>query len=48
MVSKLADKDWVKDKVETIEKQIEDWAEKCKEYNELLKVLLVSTEAGVN
>ena len=48
MASKLSDKDWVKDKVEKIGKQIEDWAEKCKEYNELLKVLLVSTEAGVN
>ena len=48
MASKLADKDWVKDKVETIEKQIEGWEVKCKEYNELLKVLLVSAEAGVN
>ena len=48
MASKLADKDWVKEKVETIEKQIEGWEVKCKEYNELLKVLLVSAEAGVN
>ena len=48
MAKNLADKDWVSAKLEEIDGQISHFEDKCKEYNELLKVLLVSKESGVN
>ena len=48
MADKLADKDWVSAKLEKIDGQIRRWEDKRKEYNELLKVLLMSKETGVN
>ena len=44
----LSDKKWVESKVEEIGERIGHFEDKCKEYNELLKVLLVSKETGVN
>ena len=44
----LSDKKWVESKVEEIGERILHFEDKCKEYNELLKVLLVSKETGVN
>ena len=44
----LSDKKWVESKVEEIGERILHFEGKCKEYNELLKVLLASKEAGVN
>jgi hypothetical protein len=44
----LADKDWVRTKLEEIDQKICHFEDKCREYNELLKVLLVSKETGVN
>ena len=48
MANKLADKEWVRAKLEEIDRQIRRWEDKRKEYNELLKVLLMSKETGVN
>ena len=48
MADKLADKDWVSAKLEKIDGQIRRWEDKRIEYNELLKVLLMSKETGVN
>ena len=48
MADKLADKDWVSAKLEEISAQLRRWEDKRKEYNELLKVLLMSKETGVN
>ena len=48
MADKLADKDWVSAKLEEISAQLRRWEDKRKEYNELLKVLLLSKETGVN
>ena len=48
IVSKLADNDWVNTKVEEIDLQIRHWGDKCEEYDELLKMMLMSKEAGVN
>ena len=44
----LSDKEWVESKPEEIGERISHFEDKCKEYNELLKVLLVSKETGVN
>ena len=44
----LSDKDWVSNKLEEIGERISHFEDKCREYNELLKVLLVSKETGVN
>ena len=44
----LSDKKWVESKLEEIGERISHFEDKCKEYNELLKVLLVSKETGVN
>ena len=44
----LSDKDWVSNKLEEIGERIRHFEDKCKEYNELLRVLLVSKETGVN
>jgi len=48
MAGKLADKDWVSAKLEEIDVQIRHWGDKREEYDELLKVLLMSKDAGVN
>ena len=48
MADKLADKEWMSAKLEEIDGQIRHWEDKSKEYNELLKVLLMSKETGVN
>ncbi len=48
MADKLADKDWVSANLEKIDGQIRRWEDKRIEYNELLKVLLMSKETGVN
>ena len=48
MADKLADKEWMSAKLEEIDGQIRHWEDKRKEYNELLKVLLMSKETGVN
>ena len=48
MAKNLADKDWVRTKLEKIDDKIHHFEDKCREYNELLKVLLVSIETGVN
>ena len=48
MAKNLADKDWVSAKLEEIDGQISHFEDKCKEYNELLRVLLVSKKTGVN
>ena len=48
MADKLADKDWVRAKLGEISAQLRRWEDKRIEYNELLKVLLMSKEAGVN
>jgi hypothetical protein len=48
MADKLADKDWVRAKLEEISAQLCRWEDKRIEYNELLKVLLMSKETGVN
>ena len=48
IVSKLADNDWINTKVEEIDLQIRHWGDKCEEYDELLKMILMSKEAGVN
>ena len=44
----LSDKEWVSSKLEEIGERIRHFEDKCKEYNELLRVLLVSKETGVN
>ena len=44
----LSDKEWVSSKLEEIGERISHFEDKCREYNELLKVLLVSKETGVN
>ena len=44
----LSDKEWVSSKLEEIGERIHHFEDKCREYNELLKVLLVSKETGVN
>ena len=44
----LSDKEWVESKLEEIGESIRHFEDKCREYNELLEVLLVSKEAGVN
>ena len=48
IIDKLADNDWVNTKVEEIQEQINQWQEKCKHYEDLIKVLLVNKAAGVN
>jgi hypothetical protein len=48
IIGKLADNDWVNTKVEEIQEQINQWQEKCKHYEDLIKVLLVNKAAGVN
>ena len=48
MADKLADKDWVLAKLEETDLQIRHWGDKCEEYDELLKMMLMSKEAGVN
>ena len=48
IIDKLADNDWISTKVEEIQEQINQWQEKCKHYEDLIKVLLVSKKAGVN
>ena len=48
MADKLADKEWVRAKLEEISAQLRRWEDKRIEYNELLKVLLMSKETGVN
>jgi len=48
IVGKLADKAWVNTKVEEIQKQINQWQEKCEHYEALIKVLLVIKETRVN
>ena len=35
-------------KVEEIQEQVNQWQEKCKHYEDLIKVLLVNKSAGVN
>ena len=35
-------------KIEEIQEQINQWQEKCKHYEDLIEVLLVSKKAGVN
>jgi hypothetical protein len=44
----LSDKKWVESKLEEIGERVSHFEDKCREYNELLKVLLVSKETGVN
>ena len=44
----LTDKDWVSTKLQEIGKSIRHFEDKCKEYNELLKLLIVSKNNGVN
>ena len=48
MADKLADKDWVLAKLEETDLQIRHWGDKCEEYDEFLKMMLMSKEAGVN
>ena len=48
IIGKIADNDWVSTKIEEIQKQINQWQEKCKHYEDLIKVLLVNKAAGVN
>ena len=48
IVGKLADKAWVKIKVEEIQERINQWQEKCEHYEALIKVLLVIKETRVN
>ena len=48
IVSKLADKDWINTKVEEIQEQVNQWQEKCAHYEDLIKLLLLNKEAGVN
>jgi len=48
IIGKLADNDWVNTKVEEIQEQVNQWQEKCKHYEDLIKVLLENKEAGVN
>ena len=48
IIGKLADNDWVNTKVEEIQEQVNQWQEKCKHYEDLIKVLLVNKSAGVN
>ena len=45
---KLSDQKWVERTLEEIGERTSHFEAKCKEYNELLKVLLVSKETGVN
>ena len=47
-ITDFGDKKWVESKLEEIGGRIFHFEDKCKEYNELLKVLLVSKETGVN
>ena len=47
-ITDFGDKKWVESKLEEIGERIAHFEDKCKEYNELLKVLLVSKETGVN
>ena len=47
-ITDFGDKKWVESKLEEIGERISHFEDKCKEYNELLKVLLVSKETGVN
>jgi hypothetical protein len=44
----LTDKDWVSAKLQEIGESIRHFEDKCKEYNELLKLLIVSKNNGVN
>jgi len=44
----LTDKDWVSTKLQEIGESIRHFEDKCKEYNELLKLLIVSKNNGVN
>jgi DNA-binding transcriptional MerR regulator len=44
----LTDKDWVSTKLQEIGESIRYFEDKCKEYNELLKLLIVSKNNGVN
>ena len=48
IAKKLADKDWVSSKLQEIGESIRHFEDKCKEYNELLKLLIVSKNNGVN
>ena len=48
IVGKLADKAWVNTKVEKVQEQINQWQEKCRHYEALIKVLLVIKETRVN
>lgn len=48
IIDKLTDNDWVSTKIEEIQEQINQWQEKCKHYEELIEMLLVSKKAGVN
>ena len=48
IIGKLADNDWVNTKVEEIQEQVNQWQEKCKHYEDLIKVLLVNKSAGIN
>ena len=48
IIGKLADNDWVNTKVKEIQEQVNQWQEKCKHYEDLIKVLLVNKAAGVN
>ena len=48
IIGKLADNDWVNTKIEEIQEQVNQWQEKCKHYEDLIKVLLVNKSAGVN
>ena len=48
IANNLSDKEWVESKLEEIGDRIRHFEEKSNEYNELLKVLLVSKGTGVN
>ena len=48
IANNLSDEKWVESKLEGIGVRVRHFEDKCKEYNELLKVLLVSKETGIN
>ena len=48
IIGKIADNDWVNTKVEEIQEQVNQWQEKCKHYEDLIKVLLENKSTGVN
>ena len=48
IVGKLADKAWVNTKVKEIQKQINQWQEKCEHYKALIKVLFSIKETRIN